>query len=63
MGVIDKVFRVLLAAVVLVLYFTRVITGTRAIILLILAGILVLSSIIGSCPFCLPFSIKNKKKE
>jgi hypothetical protein len=61
--VIDKVFRVLLAIVVLVFYFTNVITGIRAIVLLILAGILVLSSIIGFCPLCLPFGKKTMKKE
>lgn len=50
MGNVDRVVRVLVAVVVLILYFTHVITGTFAVILLILAGILVVTSLIGFCP-------------
>ena len=42
---IDKIIRILLAAVVVILAFTHVISGTLAVILLILAGVLVLTSV------------------
>ncbi len=63
MGVYDRVIRILIAVVVAVLYFTQVITGTLGIILLILAGILVLTSIVGLCPLYLPFGLSTSRKE
>jgi hypothetical protein len=63
-GGIDKVIRILLALVIAVLFFTQVITGTLAIILLILAGILILTSFISFCPIYWPFGLStNKTKE
>jgi len=63
MGVIDKVIRILVAVVVVVLYFLHVISGTLAIILLILAGVFVLTSILGICPLYLPLGLSTRKKE
>lgn len=48
-GPIDKILRILLAGVIAILYFTNVITGTFGIILLIFAGILAITSLIGFC--------------
>jgi hypothetical protein len=63
-GGIDKVIRILLALVIAVLFFTQVITGILAIILLILAGILILTSFISFCPIYWPFGLStNKTKE
>jgi hypothetical protein len=62
MGNVDRVIRMLVAVVVLVLYFTHVITGTLAVILLILAGIFVVTSFIGFCPLYLPFGFNTGKK-
>jgi Protein of unknown function (DUF2892) len=50
MGNTDRIIRLLLAAVVAVLYFTNTITGTLGIVLLILAGVFVLTSLISFCP-------------
>jgi hypothetical protein len=63
MGTTDKVIRVLVAVVILVLYFTHVITGTLAVILLILAGVFVLTSLLGFCPLYLLFGLSTAKKE
>jgi hypothetical protein len=62
MGTIDKVIRILVAVVVAVLYFSHVITGTLGIILLILAGVFVLTTLIGFCPLYLPFRLNTTKK-
>jgi hypothetical protein len=63
MGTVDKVIRTLVAAVVVILYFTHVISGTLAIVLLILAGIFVVTSFLGFCPLYLPFGLNTGKKK
>jgi hypothetical protein len=63
MGLIDKVIRILVAVVVIALYFAGVISGTVAIILLIFAGIFILTSLLGFCPLYLPFGLNTGKKE
>ena len=50
MGSADRVIRILLAIVVLVLYFTNIITGTLGIVLLVLAGIFLVTSLVSFCP-------------
>lgn len=62
MGTADKTIRILLAALVLVLYFTNVISGLTAIILLVFAGIFILTSFISFCPLYYPFGISTRKK-
>lgn len=50
MGNTDRILRILVAIVIAVLYFTNVITGTLGIVLLVLAGVFVLTSLISFCP-------------
>jgi hypothetical protein len=63
MGTVDKVIRVLVAVIIVVLYFTHVVSGTLAVILLILAGVFVVTSLLGFCPLYLPFGLSTIKKE
>jgi len=63
MGTIDKVIRILAAVVIAILYFTHLISGTLAIILLIVAGIFILTSLVSFCPIYLALGIKTCKKE
>ncbi len=60
MGTIDRVFRVLVAVAIAALYFSHVITGTIAIVLLALAGIFLLTSFISVCPLYMPFGISTR---
>ncbi len=62
MGTVDRIFRLLVAVVIAILYAANQITGTAAIILLILAGIFILTSVISFCPLYLPFGLSTKKK-
>ncbi len=62
MGIADRVIRVLIAVVVAILYFTGILTGTWAIVLLILSGIFILTSLFGICPLYMPFGIKTIAK-
>ena len=59
MGSADRIIRVIIAAIVGVLYFTGTISGTLGIILLVLAGVFVLTSVISFCPLYAPFGIKT----
>jgi hypothetical protein len=61
MGNLDKGIRVLIAVIIAILYFTHVISGTLAIVLLIFAGVFILTSFIGTCPLYIPFNITTKK--
>ncbi|HPC98156.1 MAG TPA: DUF2892 domain-containing protein [Bacteroidales bacterium] len=60
-GSIDKVIRFLVAALIAVLFFTKVITGTIGIILLVFAGILVLTALMGFCGLYSLFGISTCK--
>lgn len=59
MGTVDRVVRVLLAIVIIVLYLTGNITGIAAIILGIFALVFILTSLIGFCPLYVPFKIST----
>jgi hypothetical protein len=63
MGSVDKAIRILVAVVVIALFFTNVISGTLGIILLILSGVFILTSLIGFCPLYLPLGLNTGKKE
>ncbi|MEO5500759.1 MAG: DUF2892 domain-containing protein [Ginsengibacter sp.] len=62
MGVIDKSVRIAAAVVIAILYYTHVINGTAAIILLMIAGIFIITSFISFCPVYYLFGISTKKK-
>ena len=62
MGSTDKIIRILAAVLIAVLYFTNLISGTLAIILLAFAGVFILTSFISFCPLYLPFGISTKPK-
>jgi hypothetical protein len=58
-GPIDKRMRLIFAAVVAILFFTKLISGTVAIVLGILAIVFALTAFIGFCPLYYPFNIKS----
>ena len=63
MGTADRVIRIIVAAVIIALYLTNVISGMVAIILLALSGIFILTSFISICPLYLPFGISTRAKK
>lgn len=62
MGTVDRVVRILVAIVIIVLYATDQVSGTAAIILLIFAGVFILTSFISFCPLYAPFGLSTRKK-
>jgi len=60
MGTADRITRVVISAIIVILYFANVISGTLGIVLLVLAGIFVLTSIFSFCPLYALFRLKTR---
>ena len=63
MGLIDRVIRLFAAVIIAVLIYLDVISGTLGIILLIIAGIFILTSFMSVCPLYIPFRINTRRSE
>ncbi len=62
MGTADRIIRVVLALLVVVLYLAGQITGIAAILLGIVALIFLVTSAIGFCPLYVPFKFSTMGK-
>ncbi|MBI5538473.1 MAG: DUF2892 domain-containing protein [Bacteroidia bacterium] len=63
MGTIDRVARILVAVAIGIAYFSNIISGATAIVLLVFASIFIITSLISFCPLYLPLGISTRKKE
>ena len=61
MSNIDRGIRIAVAAVIAALYFSGIVSGTLGIILLVLAGVFLLTSSIAFCPLYVPLKISTRK--
>jgi glucan phosphoethanolaminetransferase (alkaline phosphatase superfamily) len=59
MGITDKVIRIIVALVIAVLFYMNIISGTLGVVLLILAGVFVLTSFISFCPLYTIFGLST----
>ena len=59
MGSTDKIIRILLAIIFIVLQYTGVVSGTLGIVIIVLAVIFALTSFISFCPLYVPFGIST----
>ena len=59
MGSADIIIRVIVAVIVGILYYTGTVSGTLGIVLLVLAGVFVLTSFISFCPLYAPFGLST----
>ncbi len=62
-GKTDKIVRVLIAVLFTVLFLNQVVTGIFGVVLVILAGVFLLTSVVGTCPLYLPFKINTNHKK
>jgi len=62
-GSIDRTIRLLIVLIIVIFYFTKVITGTLSVVLLVLGLVLAITSVIRFCPLYLPFGISTCKKK
>ena len=63
MGAADRIIRVIIAAIIAVLYFKGTITGTLGIVLIVLTAVFVLTSLVSFCPLYLPFGLSTLRKK
>ncbi len=63
MGSLDKAIRVILAIVFAMLYITKTVEGTVGLVLLVLGGVFLLTSIISFCPLYTIVGINTCKKK
>ncbi len=63
MGTLDKLIRIIIVILIAILYSTATITGTLALIALIVAGIIVITSFISFCSLHATFGINTRKKQ
>lgn len=61
MGQADRIIRLILAAIFVILYFTGTVSGVLGVILLILAVIFVLTSVVSFCPLYTLFNLSTRK--
>ncbi|RYD87165.1 MAG: DUF2892 domain-containing protein [Sphingobacteriales bacterium] len=59
MGSADRVIRLLIAGVIILLYGLGILTGVFAIVLLVLAGIFILTSFVSFCPLYTLFGVNS----
>ena len=62
MGTLDKGLRILVAVIIVALYYWNLIPAPLSLILLILAGIFLLTSLIGFCPLYRVFGVSTCKQ-
>ena len=63
MSDLDRALRILAAIAIIVLYYTNVISGTLAIILLVVAAIFILTSFVSFCPLYYLFRFSTRKPD
>lgn len=59
MGNLDRIIRIIVAAVIAFLYFNGTLAGTLGIVLLVLAAVFVLTSFVSFCPLYTIFGINT----
>lgn len=59
MGRTDRILRIGIAAIIAILYFSEIITGMVGIVLLVAAGIFLLTSIVRFCPLYAIFGLST----
>ena len=62
LGVIDRVLRLILALLVVILYLTGVISGTVAVVLSILAVALLVTSFFSFCPLYVLLGLSTRRE-
>jgi hypothetical protein len=61
MGGTDKIARIIVAFLLVILYFKGIVTGVLGIILLVVAGVFIITSLIGFCPLYTLFGYSTCK--
>lgn len=60
---LDRVIRVIAAIVFVILYATGVVSGTWGIVLLVVGGVFILTSLVSFCPIYYALGLKSLKNK
>ena len=60
-GSIDQIIRYILAAVLIILFFTKVVTGVLGYVLLAVAVIFIVTALLNFCPIWWMIGVKTNK--
>ena len=63
MGSTDKIIRIILALVFIVLFYMNVVTAPMSYVLLTLSAVFVLTSLVSFCPMYPLFGMNTRKKQ
>ncbi|MDE3143351.1 MAG: DUF2892 domain-containing protein [Bacteroidota bacterium] len=65
MGFADRAIRIIIAIVIVALYFTKTepVTGTLGIVLLVVGAVFLLTSLVSFCPLYTVLGIKTSKSK
>jgi hypothetical protein len=61
MSNVDRIIRVILAALFAYLYFGGIVTGVPGIVLVVLGAVFLLTAIVAFCPLYVPFKLSTYK--
>jgi len=61
MGNVDRAIRLIIAAAIVLMYFTDTVTGVLSTVLLVVAGVFVATSLVNFCPLYRLFGINSCK--
>jgi len=59
MSSVDRIIRLIIAAILVILFLTNTVVGTLGIVLLVIAGVFTLTSTIALCPLYSLFGIST----
>ncbi|MBL8103084.1 MAG: DUF2892 domain-containing protein [Anaerolineales bacterium] len=62
MSDIDRIARVVIAALFAYLYFGGIVTGALGIVLVVLGAVFLLTAVVAFCPLYMPFNFSTYKK-
>jgi hypothetical protein len=62
-GSADKIIRLLLAAILIILFVFNVVSGILGYVLLALAAVFIITSLLGYCPLWDIFGVSTNKKK
>jgi len=63
MGSLDKAIRIIIAIAFAMLYITKTIEGTACIVLLVVGGVFLLTSIVSFCPLYTVLGLNSNSKK
>ncbi len=62
-GGLDRILRIIIATIIVVLYFMEILTAAAGIVFMVIAAILLITSLAGRCALYVPLGINTCPKD